>query len=94
MIPVIITMTNMLFYVLYGMLFVRVILTWMPMIRNGSVVSFIFAFTEPMLLPVRKLMDRSPLGGPGMMLDFSPIITFFLLDFMRRFVVNLLSSIA
>ena len=93
MIPVIADAVGWLFNILFVMLFIRVILSWMPMARGGRVVGFIFAFTEPILAPVRRLIDRSPLGGPGMMLDFSPIITFFLLRLAQSFVVNLLNSL-
>jgi len=93
MIPVIQQAVRWLFNILYGLLLIRVVLTWMPMIRNGRFVSFIFAFTDPILDPVRKLIDRSPLGGPGMMLDFSPIITFFLLRLAHSFIHGLLGAI-
>ena len=93
MIPIIIDAVRWLFNILYVMLLIRVVLTWMPMVRTGRIIAFIFAFTEPMLSPVRKLIDRSPLGGPGMMLDFSPIITFFLLRLGQSFLINLLISI-
>ncbi|MCL2405764.1 MAG: YggT family protein [Defluviitaleaceae bacterium] len=91
---IIIDAVRWLFNILYVMLLIRVVLTWMPMVRTGRVVAFIFAFTEPMLAPVRMLIDRSPLGGPGMMLDFSPIITFFLLRLGQSFLVSVLQSVA
>jgi len=90
MIIIIINAMRGLFEILTIMLFIRVILSWLPMIRHGRIVAFLFEFTEPMLLPVRRLVDRSPLGGPGMMLDFSPIITIFLLRLMQSFVINML----
>jgi len=62
----------------------------MPVVKGGGVSSFVFAFTEPVLAPVRKFIDRSPLGGPGLMFDFSPIVAFFLLRFMRSFLESLL----
>jgi len=93
MIPIIIDAVRWLFNILYVMLLIRVVLTWMPLVRSGKIIAFIFAFTEPMLAPIRKLIDRSPLGGPGMMLDFSPIIMFFLLRLGQSFLVGLLNSI-
>jgi len=93
MIPIIADAVGWLFNILFVMLFIRVILTWMPMARNGRIVGFIFAFTEPMLAPVRRLIDRSPLGGPGMMLDFSPIVTFFLLRLAQSFLINIIYSL-
>ena len=94
MIPIIIRAVDMLFHILTFMVIARVIVSWLPMIRHGRVVAFLFAFTEPMLAPVRRLVDRSPLGGPGMMLDFSPIITLFLLALLRSFIRNMLWMVA
>jgi len=84
---------NWLFYILYGLLLIRVVLSWMPMFAGGGFGSFIFSFTEPFLAPVRKLIDRSPLGGPGMMLDFSPIVSFFLLRLLHSFLSNMVRLI-
>ena len=61
----------------------------MPAFRAGRIADFVFMFTEPFLLPVRRLIDRSPLGGPGMMLDFSPMVVFFFLTLLRSFLLNL-----
>ena len=94
MIPILVDVVRWLFNILYGLLLIRVLLTWMPMFRGGAIVSFIFAFTEPFLAPIRKLIERSPLGGPGMMLDFSPIVAFFLLGLLRSFLLNLLIGLA
>ena len=81
---------NWLFYIMYGLLLIRVVLSWMPMFAGGGLGSFIFAFTEPFLSPVRRLIDRSPLGGPGMMLDFSPIVSFFLLRLLHSFLTSMI----
>ena len=92
-IQVIITAVRLLFVVLNGMLLVRVLLTWLPAFRGGAIVSFLFAFTEPMLSPIRRLIDRSPLGGPGMMLDFSPIVAILFLQMAERFIISLLNML-
>ena len=41
-----------------------------------------YSLTEPILGPVKRMMDKSPLGG-GMMLDFSPVIALFILDIIQ-----------
>ena len=92
MIPILMDVVRWLFNILYALLLIRVVLTWMPMIRGGRLVEFVFAFTEPFLSPIRKLIDRSPLGGPGMMLDFSPIVAFFLLSLLRSFTMSMLQT--
>jgi YggT family protein len=77
------------FWALYILLFVRIILSWFPM-RNSKLMELLYAFTEPVLAPVRKLIQRSPLGGPGMVLDFSPLIVLLLLRVVSNVIVNIL----
>ena len=94
MIPILMDVTRWLFNILYGLLLIRVLLTWLPVFSGGTIVSFIFAFTEPFLAPIRRLIERSPLGGPGMMLDFSPLVAFFALGLLQSFLLNLLRGLA
>ena len=82
---------NWLFNILRGLLLVRVLLSWMPMFQ-GRIVSYVFALTEPILAPIRKVIMRSPLGGPGMMLDFSPIIAFFLMTLGQSVALNVIAA--
>lgn len=65
--------------VMYFLIFVRCILSWFPMVRGNVLVQLVYTLTEPILRPIRELINKSPLGG-GMMLDFSPIIAFFVLQ--------------
>ena len=94
MIPILHDVVRWLYFILFGLLLVRAFLSWMPMVRSGGLVDFVFAVTEPFLAPIRRLIARSPLGGPGMMLDFSPLIAFVLLGFMRTFLTSLLNFAA
>jgi len=83
---------DIFFTVLFIMLFARIILSWFPM-RDNRFMDLLYAFTEPVLAPVRRLVQRSPLGGPGMVLDFSPLIVFILLRIARSFIVPFLYSL-
>jgi len=78
-----------LYWILFALFMIRMLLSWMPAFRGGRIAEFVFSFTEPFLLPARRLIDRSPLGGPGMMLDFSPLIVLFVLRLLRSFLTNL-----
>lgn len=69
---------DMFFYVMEILIFVRIILSWLPMGYNNPIGQFLIAMTEPILGPCRRMLDKSPLGG-GMMLDFSPIIALILM---------------
>ena len=56
-------------------IFVRVILSWFPSSPDSplaSVYRFVYAVTEPVLGPIRRVMPGVGVGGMG--LDFSPII--------------------
>lgn len=58
-------------------MFIRAILSWFPG-QGGSFERFIYACTEPLLLPVRKLFDLFDIR-PNLPLDLSFTVTFLLL---------------
>jgi YggT family protein len=64
-------------------LFARIILSWFP-ISSGSglasVFSVLYAITEPVLGPVRRLLP--PVGMGGMGIDLSPIIVTLVFQFL------------
>ena len=56
-------------------IFVRVILSWFPIAPDSpfaAVYRFVYALTEPVLGPIRRVMPGVGVGGMG--LDLSPII--------------------
>jgi YggT family protein len=60
--------------------FGRVILSWFPLSPSGpmaSVYSFLYAITEPVLGPIRRVLP--PLGG----IDLSPIVLLFVVQILR-----------
>lgn len=69
---------------------VRCFLSWFPVNRNNPIVSLIYTLTEPVLGPIRNLIAKSPLGGSGIMIDFSPIFAFMLLRLIVKFLYKLL----
>ncbi|MCL2873517.1 MAG: YggT family protein [Defluviitaleaceae bacterium] len=79
---------NWFFYILHVLIFVRVILSWVRIGRNSPFGAIVFALTEPILSPIRHALSKSPLGGPGMMLDFSPIIALLLLQAAQMVVLS------
>ena len=68
-------------------IFVRIILSWFPLGYGNPIIRFLDTLTEPILGPVRNMVDKSPIGG-GMGLDFSPIFALILM----RLVQTLLTS--
>jgi YggT family protein len=62
-------------------IFVRVILSWFPIQPDSvfaSIYRFVYAITEPVLGPIRRVMPGVGVGGMG--LDFSSIIVLLLLQ--------------
>ena len=94
MIPILIDAVVMFFTFLRFLLLARVILSWVTMGRGGGgpITNIVFNLTEPLLAPVRSILNKSPLGGPGMMLDFSVIIVFLLIPVVQNIIINVLQG--
>ena len=74
------------------LIIIRAVLSWFPMSRDGGFVAVIFSLvsliTEPFVSPIRRLIQRSPLGGGGMMIDISPMITMILMRVLTTSLAN------
>lgn len=57
---------------------VRCILSWFPN-QDNKIVEIIYRLTEPILYPIRELIQRL-MGGRAIMIDFSPILLFLLIQ--------------
>ena len=69
----------LLLTVLEFMMLFRAIMSWMPIDEDSKLYSFIFAATEPIIIPVRMLLDKIP-GANSSPLDLSFFITVLLLS--------------
>lgn len=67
----------------------RVIISWIPVPRDNQLIRLLYQITEPILAPIRALIERSAMGK-NMMIDFSPIIAFILLGLVRSILRNIL----
>ncbi|MFN2286498.1 MAG: YggT family protein [Anaerolineae bacterium] len=73
---------------LYSMaLLVRILFEWIRVPYSSRVMRFLWDITEPLLAPIRSILPT--FGG----LDFSPLIAFFLLNFVQRLVFMMLGWI-
>ena len=66
-------------------MFARIVMSWFPISPNSamaSVYSFLYAITEPVLAPIRRVIPPTGMGGMG--LDWSPMIVTFGLFFIER----------
>ena len=81
-------LVSLVFNIVYFLLVIRIILSWVNPDPYNNIVQLIYSVTEPILTPLRKL----PLNFGG--IDFSPIIAFILINVLRNFLVNILQQIA
>jgi YggT family protein len=79
---------NMIFNIIYFLLVVRIILSWFGVNPYNDIVQILFRITDPILAPFRRLPLQ--IG----FIDFSPILAFMALWFVRNFVVGVLSHYA
>ncbi|MBR7184985.1 MAG: YggT family protein [Clostridia bacterium] len=69
---------DVLLNVLYFAIFGRVLISWLPIDEDGPIASFLYLITDPIILPIRAVMERFSLfqNSP---LDFSSFFAMILL---------------
>jgi YggT family protein len=86
------TYVNALFIVYFILIFIRVLLSWIPRMPYNpalrAAVDFVHQTTDPYLNIFRRFLP--PIGGRGMALDISPIIAIILLFILQGIVVGLI----
>jgi YggT family protein len=67
---------NALFYVYIILIFVRILLSWIPRIPYHPILSATIGFVQDVTDPYLRMFRRvlPPVGGGGFALDLSPII--------------------
>ncbi len=68
--------------VLEMLMIVRMLLSWMPVDDDSPVVNFVFAMTEPLILPVRIILERSA-TVQALPIDLSFFVVFVLLGIIQ-----------
>lgn len=67
----------------------RVIISWLPVSRDNRFIRILYQLTDPILTPVRNIIERSAIGKNAMF-DFSPIVAFLLIGVLRNILVRVL----
>ena len=80
---------NLVLMVFMWIVIARAVLSWVSPDPYNPIVRFIHNVTEPVLYRIRMIL---PVGFGG--IDFSPIIVFLGIIFLREFLVNSLYKIA
>ena len=78
---------NILLFIMYWLILIRAVLSWVNPDPFNPIVQFLTRVTEPVLEPVRRLLPPLPI-------DISPIIVFFIIMFLQRFLVPSLYDLA
>ncbi len=69
----------------------RAVLSWFPISRNNKFVDLLHAITEPVLSPIRNMLNRSSIFNNSMlsMMDLSPIVAFLLIEVIRNVIFSI-----
>ena len=80
------TTIRIIISVLQFLMMGRAIISWLPINEDNPIVTFLYAVTEPVIMPVRALLNRLGLFE-GMPIDMSFFITFILLSVLEMFLI-------
>lgn len=84
------TLLNIILTVLYWLILVRALISWVNPDPYNQIVQFLYKTTEPILYPIRKMVPLQFNIG----IDISPIIAFLILIFLKSFLVRTLIDIS
>ena len=73
-------LVSIILTIMYWLILIRALISWVNPDPFNPIVQFLMRVTEPVLEPIRRLL-------PAMPIDISPIIAFFLIVFLQRFLV-------
>ncbi len=81
---------EVLLNIMYWLILVRVLISWVNPDPYNPIVKFLYKTTEPVLYPIRKILPLSLKFG----IDISPIIAFFAIMFLKSFLVRTILELA
>lgn len=79
-------MVDLLLGVLYWLILIRALISWVNPDPFNPIVQFLYRTTEPILTPLRRIL-------PAMAIDISPLVAFFAIMFLKSFLVATLFDI-
>ena len=80
---------SIVFSIIEFAILARVLISWLPVPKENNLIRLLYMITEPILAPIRGLIERSSFGR-NMMFDFSPIVAFLLIGIVRNIVLSLI----
>ena len=81
------SVVSILLTIMYWLILIRALISWVNPDPFNPIVQFLMRTTEPVLEPVRRLLPPLPV-------DISPIIVFFIIIFLQKFLVPSLYDLA
>jgi YggT family protein len=81
---------NLLLTVFYWLILIRALISWVNPDPYNAIVQFLHKVTEPVLVPIRRILPFSL----KMTIDISPFIAFLIIFFLRMFLVKSLMDLA
>jgi len=77
-----------LFVLMQLIVLARVFISWLPVNRNGRFAVLLYQITEPVFVPIRRMLERTPFGHTYF--DFTPVVALILIYIARQIVMTLL----
>jgi YggT family protein len=91
--PVFVFLDALLFFLRFVefLLLVRAVMSWFTKFDSDSKIqTIVYDLTEFMLRPVRSLLNK--FGMRKLFLDFSPIIVFFIIEFLKSLLIAIFNK--
>lgn len=79
---------NLIFGFIEAVIFIDVILSWIPINQSNKFFDIIHMISEPVLAPFRSLQNRF---SPQLPIDFSPLIAIFLIEIVHNILLSVLA---
>ena len=83
------TISDYILTIANWLIIIRALISWVNPDPFNPIVRFIYAVTEPLLAPFRRIIPGNMIG-----IDFSPILALIFIWFLQLFVINTLFGIA
>ena len=78
------TTIEMFFNIVFLLILVRILLSFLPQFRSNQIAEMVFGITEPILGPFQRLIP--PIG----MIDISPMVALIVLSIVEQVLLSLL----
>ena len=81
---VLVRFVSVLLFALEILMMARVIMSWLPLDDEAPLIRFLYVVTEPFVMPVRNLLERSETIA-SMPFDLSFMVTYLILILVQMF---------